>query len=61
MHKGVTNKQMVLALREKTYEALNAFDPVEHDVEELVRLQFVVSKLMQMPSFKEVPVEVEEN
>ena len=61
MHKGVTNKQMVLALREKTYEALNAFDLEEHDAEELVRLQFVVSQLMQMPSFKEVPVEVEEN
>ena len=61
MHKEVTNKQMILALREKTYGALNAYDPVEHDVEELVRLQFVVSQLMQMPSFKEVPVEIEED
>ena len=61
MHKEVTNKQMILALREKTYEALNAFDPVEHDAEELVKLQFVISQLMQMPSYKEVPVEIEEN
>lgn len=61
MHKEVTNKQMILALREKTYEALNAYDPVEHDAEELVRLQFIVSQLMQMPSYKKVPVETEEN
>lgn len=61
MHKEVTNKQMILTLREKTYGALNAYDPVEHDTEELVRLQFIVSQLIQMPSFNKVPVETEEN
>lgn len=48
---SITNRQLALALREKTYEALTAFDPAENAPEELVHLQFVVDQLKELPNF----------
>jgi len=45
MHKEVTNKQIQQILREKTYETINVFDPVESDVSELVKLHHVVQRV----------------
>lgn len=54
MDNNVTNKQLVVALKSKTLEAINSFDSVEHDTQELLNLSSIVLGLINhAPSYSD--------
>lgn len=54
---NITNKQLIAALKEKTLEAINAFDPSKAEIKELVALAQIIFGLISYAGKEVEPLE----